>query len=960
MKDIQGCRERGRKVFAITKKHVQNMNYYLLYTLVFMLMSTTIFSFFFLNGKSLVWHLDGLTQHMNALGYYGRWLREIVRTIIFEHKFEVPMWDLSIGYGADIITTLHYYAIGDPLDLLSILVPIRYSEYLYQFLIILRIYLAGLTFSVYARTHSNKRAATLIGTLVYCFCGYILIIGIRHPYFTNPMIYFPIILIGADRILAGKKPTIFIGMLGIACISNFYFAYMICLLTVIYVVVRYFSEIHKFQIKEALQMFFKFVFFALIGIAIAGIIMVPIVGFLMNTNRMAAANHIFLVYPLDYYLKFLGNFTTTNNAYSTFLGFSAISIIGVVTLFVKKNKNKELKIAFIIMTIMLMVPYLGHVMNGFSYVSNRWSWGYAMLVAYIVVKIVPELETLTVKEIGRIIGCLSLYFIVLIVSKYTRTERNMVSGIIVLCFAIFLLYTSVFEKTKKYMSVLCFSITVVSIFLNAKYNFSTQNGNYVNEFVEQGESYKKLTENLPSQMVKDQKDKGIVRYDQFGAAKMYNSAMQNNLYSTEFYFSLNNGYITQFFDEMYINIPIEQKYYDLDGRTILDTLASVKYFIIPKSKRSYLPYTFIGKQIDAVELEKVERTEKETGLELDSEGKSGVDQKSGKVTVKSDVYELYKTNNSLPIGYTYDTCISREEYEKMSVSDKQEALLQGVVLEKSSFPETSLVLTNKKIPYTVEMSGDITVEEGKFQVNDKDARVTLSFEGLENSETYVVFDELRYTAQNPLDLYNDALWDTMSVYKKRVLKNKYSDWSHLFNSTGEIVVASSNVRKTVTTFTPDYSFYSGKSNYLVNLGYNKGQIKKITLSFNQVGTYEFNDMSIVCQPMEKMNSYTKKLKQNKLKQVTLKNNSISGKITCDSNKILCMSIPYSKGWTAYVDGEKTEVKQANTMYMAVELGDGDHTVEFRYQTPKILVGCMVSMIGLIIYLGVIIFYRKKK
>lgn len=63
-----------------------------------------------------------MPQHLNSLAYYGEYLRNILHSVFVEHKFEIPMWDMHIGYGSDILTTLHYYVIGDPLTLLSVFV----------------------------------------------------------------------------------------------------------------------------------------------------------------------------------------------------------------------------------------------------------------------------------------------------------------------------------------------------------------------------------------------------------------------------------------------------------------------------------------------------------------------------------------------------------------------------------------------------------------------------------------------------------------------------------------------------------------------------------------------------------------------------------------------------------------------------------------------------------------------
>lgn len=77
-------------------------------------------------------------------------------------------------------------------------------------------------------------------------------------------------------------------------------------------------------------------------------------------------------------------------------------------------------------------------------------------------------------------------------------------------------------------------------------------------------------------------DQGVYRYDQYGALPYDNTSMYMGTNSTAYYFSLANGSISQFFNEMYLNTPWEQHYENLDSRTILDRLAAVKYFVISR------------------------------------------------------------------------------------------------------------------------------------------------------------------------------------------------------------------------------------------------------------------------------------------------------------------------------------------------------------------------------------------
>lgn len=89
----------------------------LAYTALFALLMGIWAAIFALNGQSFIQYGDTLKQHYPFLVYYGRWLRQAARCVLTGAA--VPTWDFSIGYGADIITTLSYYGLGDPLDLLA-------------------------------------------------------------------------------------------------------------------------------------------------------------------------------------------------------------------------------------------------------------------------------------------------------------------------------------------------------------------------------------------------------------------------------------------------------------------------------------------------------------------------------------------------------------------------------------------------------------------------------------------------------------------------------------------------------------------------------------------------------------------------------------------------------------------------------------------------------------------------
>lgn len=70
------------------------------------------------------------------------------------------------------------------------------------------------------------------------------------------------------------------------------------------------------------------------------------------------------------------------------------------------------------------------------------------------------------------------------------------------------------------------------------------------------------------------------------------------------------------------------------------------------------------------------------------------------------------------------------------------------------------------------------------------------------------------------------------------------------------------------------------------------------------------------------------------------------------------SIPYSKGWKAYVDGKAQPVFKTNKMYMSINVKKGSHSIDLTYCTPGLKIGLLFSIIGFIIFLVILHFEKK--
>ena len=882
-----------------------NVKFYLAYSVIFLSLACIIYAVFLKNHKSFVYALYG-DGHIcfNSLVYYGRWLREIALTLINEHRFEIPMWDMSVGYGSNVIATFNWMTLGDPLNLLSVFFSADNTEYLYGFLAIFRIYLAGFTFSMFGLYQKNEKLPVLGGSIIYAFCGFALFAGVRDVYFMSPMVYLPLLFIGVDKIFKKEKPYLFILVIALAGVTNFYYFFMLTVWVFIYGVYRYFMLFGKDGIKfsQISGWIIKCIGYYLLGVAMAAILLVPIIMQLLNSERFSNQDYVPLLYSFDYYWKLLVRFTSTESMEAwTHLGFAPICLTAVIVLFLKKDKKYiPYKIAFIMCILFLMIPFVGSLMNAGSYVVNRWVWAFSMLVAYIFVKMWPELFTLNKKEKMLIILLDIGYVVLCMIRTRFRTTQLMVMLVILLIGVLMIFAGDYLEKYAGIWKYLIFGCVCLGVAANGILRYAWFGSNYAAGFVDSGKAWTLIHDNLPSRELEAMPDSAEVRYDSIGNLEpMYNTAMNHNLNSTNFYFSLADGTITRYFDDLNVNVEMEHRYKGVDERTILERLAGVKYCIAGKESLVFVPYGY-HKEIAVTEQ-----------------------------------YTVYENTNALPIGYTYDSYMTNEEYEELPAVRKQQALMQCAVLDTS---ETSVgitkadpVYTEKTLAYSMEAEDGIQILDDRILVLDTDASVKLKISALADSEIYLVLSGIVY--ENA-----DNVGSGQSI----------------------ITYTRDNCTKQQILYSATHAFYHGRDDYIINMGYtDKTEEMEIVLQFSGQGVYHLGGLTALAQPMEQIDEQTNALAKESLENIVIDTNKISGIITASEEKILCIAVPYSKGWRAYIDGTETEVKCLNGVYNGIVVTPGEHEILMTYSTPGLHLGLILEILGVCAYVGVVVYWRRK-
>lgn len=930
-----------------TSRFLENerLRFYLLYTVIFCLFSILLYSPFLITEKSFIWQTDGLVQHFNSFVYLGTWGREILKNLFFQHQLIIPMWEFGIGYGADIFTTLQYYVLGDPLALFSVVTPSAYAEEMYCLLILFRLYLSGVAFCAFCRKMGCGRAASLCGAFAYAFCCFAIYAAVRHPYFASPMIYLPLILLGAEKILHKEPPTFYIIMIFIATMSNFYFFYMLAILTVIYVTFRFFSLYQEQIFRNVIRLLAKFVGYSLIGVLMACVLFFPVcMAFLSDTRAVNDYTFDFL-YSRSYYESFLGSFVTdfSPGSWSIF-GVAPVVFLGTLGLFMEKGKYRWIKNIFLLLTLFLLIPYVGYIFNGFGYVSNRWVFGYAFISCFMFTLALPGLLFLSKKK-KAILGIISIVYCLLCLFLERSRQESTMAACMVLMVSLVILWSTDFFPTitwkrfrissRRLAQSSVFIMVLLGIFVNGTYRYSIAEENYISQFRDRNTTID-LLQHQRANVTDLIDDTNFYRFDQTstGVSAERNFLLSDRISSTTGYWSLQNALIP---DYLGLNSAYPEQSYVFTGllsRSLLEPFASASYFICDDYQESYVPY--------------------------------GYEYVGSKTTYDGNRVLLYHSDNALPLGYTCDSWLSRAEYNALSIPQRQQAMLYGAVIEEEGQAAVSHLANAQpeyrdvQLPYSIETDDNIEISGNTITVKNYSSKMTLNFDCPVATELYVQFTGLHFESHSKYDFLTEEEYAEMNGYDHKVMERSLRYWQEAESTALTAVCA--NVTAAARHYTDRSIYTDSRTDYLLNLNYSDKERTSLTLTFENPGIYTFDELSIISQPVDMLEECTDAMKEDVLEQVEISTNRITGSISLEKDKLLCLSIPYSKGWKLYVDGKETELLQTNVMYMSAPLTAGDHQIELRYTTPNLKLGLLLSGVGFaaFIVMLVVIAVRRKR
>lgn len=883
-----------------------------------------------LGGRELIWNVDGLGQYYPFFIYEGQWIRGMVANLFGGDGFVVPLWEWCSGYGVDIPTTFDVFL--DPLNLVSAITPVAVSEWVFQLLVVVRLYLAGLAFVFYCRTRGENRTGTVLGALLYALCGAGLTV-VQWTSGLHALILFPVVLAGAERILAHDRPWVFIASLTLLAVVSYYFVYMACMLLVGYLALRVVMvERPGLTCRRFLSWTGVFAGLVLLCLVLSGFVLIPSVLALTGMDRVTGqAVAVPILYAPDYYLRVASIFLSTTEVGSDmFLGFGGLAFLGCLALFSDRGSNRELKGVFVVLTLFLLLPFVGSLFNGLNYATNRWAWAYALCVAFILTRMTPQLLVLDARRRRVMVVGTAVYSMLLLLPS-VRTEANVAGFAALLAtLAILLVVGEGASRRGALLGALALSLAV-----NGFYFLSAGEGGHGKMQTPLAAAYTKLTSGSVDSVALDAGDDSWWRYDAAQVSmdahapmnRIPNNSLVLGLHGIDFYNSVYDSDVDAFHTELAVaGDDINFRYMNLQGRTDLMALLGVRYYAYRADGTDAVPYGF---------------SEDEVARRM----VLGVD------------YRLLPADASLPMGYCLDKAITRDEYLNLSPLQRQQALLQAVVLEEAStdpdagarqVDAAQLGFGDQEVPFTVAATSGVTVEDGRFIVQEAGASVAFDLDGTAAADTYLYVTGFRFRGMKPSELVPEERMAGATWYQRADLW--VQDLSYEVPPTYEVAARSdvSSMTGYITNCAPYFHMYGGKDTWLVNLGYAEDAARSVTLTFSHPGEYSFTDLRMLTETHDQLAGWMSDRSRTVLENMELGRNRLSGTVDLDTPQTLLITTAHGDGWTAYVDGEPAELLRAETAFMGLDLTAGHHEVELRYLTPGLKAGFASTGVGAIV------------
>ncbi len=189
-------------------------------------------------------------------------------------------WSQHTDLGANFIGSYSFYLLGSPFFWLTLPFPSQWLQYMMGPLLILKFACAALTGYVFLHLHTKTRDAALVGAVLYAFSGFS-VYNIFFNHFHEAIVFFPLLLAALDEYMARRRRGLFALAVFACCLTNYYFFVGQVTFTLIYFFLRLFCGSWRVSFRDFLFLALE----AVLGVGLACGLLVPSVLAVLQNSR---------------------------------------------------------------------------------------------------------------------------------------------------------------------------------------------------------------------------------------------------------------------------------------------------------------------------------------------------------------------------------------------------------------------------------------------------------------------------------------------------------------------------------------------------------------------------------------------------------------------------------------------------------------------------------------------------
>lgn len=260
-----------------------------------------------------------------------------------------------------------------------------------------------------------------------------------------------------------------------------------------------------------------------------------------------------------------------------------------------------------------------------------------------------------------------------------------------------------------------------------------------------------------------------------------------------------------------------------------------------------------------------------------------------KLIKKIDNYNIYLNEEYKPMFYFSNNLISEEYYDKLKYYQKPLSLMNYDVVKEAK----------NEIDLKIEKINDINLVKTGEYLEEKDKKYSINLGKVK------------------------TLFVRINMYDSPSCKSK------------DTYIDINNIRNKLTCKSWKYHNKNYTFDYLTTSDVLNIKIKKGKYYIKDYEIYEIKDFNI--------------LKQKEL-NVEYKDSLFTSKVSLKEDGYFITSIPYDKGFKAYIDKKEVEVEKVNKAFVGFKVPKGEHSIVLKFTSPLKKKSLIITFISFIVYL----------